>query len=550
MEKLDILIVEDSAADAELAEHELRKAGLACTIRRVARQTEFVAELQRKAPTLVLSDVALPGFGGVHALSLLQQLRPGVPLIFVSGTVGEERAVELLKVGAVDYVLKDRLFRLVPAVTRALREAELERDRQAIHGKYESIFNRAVVGIFQTSLDGRILTANPAAVRIFGYHTPEEAMAAVTDVGTQLWADPAQRKEMYERLMRDGEIRNHEIEFRRRDGSTAWVACDAVLVRNVQGEPLYCEGFLQDVTQRKETEARLEAVHRELVAASREAGMAEIATNVLHNVGNVLNSIGVSISLVQERVRNSRAGNVARAARLLSEREADLAAFLQHDPQGRQLVSYLTDLGEHLAAEQSLLLSEIENSSTHLAHIVSIVTMQQRYATAGGVIEQVNVSDLVEDAIRMNAAGLERHGVRIVRKFAEVPEVYLQRHKLLQILVNLVSNAKYALDGIAHERQLVVRIRPARGEVVEITVEDNGIGIPPENLARIFEHGFTTRKEGHGFGLHSSALAARDLGGTLHARSEGPGQGATFELRIPAARPASSFNAAAQPNIP
>ncbi len=184
-----------------------------------------------------------------------------------------------------------------------------------------------------------------------------------------------------------------------------------MLVRDADGAPQYLEGFLQDVTRRKEAEATLEATHRRLLTASRQAGMAEIATGVLHNVGNVLNSVGVSLSLVQERVRQSRVDRVGLSAELLKAHEGDLAGFLQDDPQGRQLVSYLGELGQHLSGEQKLLLAELENAGTHLAHITTIVAMQQRYATAGGVVEQVQ---------RRGAGGgrvaHERRGLRAARR--------------------------------------------------------------------------------------------------------------------------------------
>jgi len=172
MEEIDILLLEDRPADAELVERELTKAGLVFTMRRVAHQAEYLAALEAKPPSIVLSDVTLPGFDGVHALRLLQEVRPGIPLIFVSGTIGEERAVELLKVGATDYVLKDRLARLGPAITRALRDARLEQERQSLQGKYENIFSRAVVGIFQTTVDGGLLMANPAVAQLFGLIAP------------------------------------------------------------------------------------------------------------------------------------------------------------------------------------------------------------------------------------------------------------------------------------------------------------------------------------------------------------------------------------------
>jgi C4-dicarboxylate-specific signal transduction histidine kinase len=159
--------------------------------------------------------------------------------------------------------------------------------------------------------------------------------------------------------------------------------------------------------------------------------------------------------------------------------------------------------------------------------------MQQNYAKVSGVTETVPVVELIDDALRMNAGEFERHGVQLVRDFQSSPVVTVEKHKVLQILVNLLRNAKYACDdsGAAH-KQVMVRIVTDCGRV-RIEVIDNGVGIPPENLTRIFAHGFTTRKDGHGFGLHSGALAARELLGALTAYSEGTGRGARFVLELP-----------------
>lgn len=160
--------------------------------------------------------------------------------------------------------------------------------------------------------------------------------------------------------------------------------------------------------------------------------------------------------------------------------------------------------------------------------------MQQNYSKVSGVVETLPVVELVEDAVRMNAAALARHEVRILREYTEVPFVVVERHKVLQILVNLIRNAKYALDeGGKEDRLLTLRIDRNSGDFVHVSVVDNGIGISPENLTRIFEHGFTTRKEGHGFGLHSGALAAQEMGGTLTVNSDGTSKGATFTLSLP-----------------
>jgi signal transduction histidine kinase len=255
-----------------------------------------------------------------------------------------------------------------------------------------------------------------------------------------------------------------------------------------------------------------------------------VATSVLHNVGNVLNSVNVSAAMVAGQVRQSKAGQLAKAAALLQAHADKLAA----DPKAHQLPGYLTQLAQHLAAEQTQMLGELDSLTQNIEHIKQIVAMQQSYATASGVVESVPIKDLVEDALRMNTAALTRHAVQVVREFGEVPPLTVDKHKVLQILVNLIRNAKYALDESGRaDKRLTLRVGMNGDPFVHIAVSDNGVGIPAENLTRIFQHGFTTRKDGHGFGLHSGALAAQEMGGRLTVHSEGLGHGAAFTLELP-----------------
>jgi len=181
-------------------------------------------------------------------------------------------------------------------------------------------------------------------------------------------------------------------------------------------------------------------------------------------------------------------------------------------------------------------LRESTSLAANVVHIKEIVAMQQNYAKSSGVVEWVNVPELVEDAIRMNSGALTRHNVDLTREFAAVPPISVEKHKVLQILINVLRNAKYACDESGRsDKKITVRITGREGWV-SISVVDNGIGIPPENLTLIFNHGFTTRKEGHGFGVHSGANAAREMGGSLSAGSEGTGRGATFTLELPVQR--------------
>jgi signal transduction histidine kinase len=159
--------------------------------------------------------------------------------------------------------------------------------------------------------------------------------------------------------------------------------------------------------------------------------------------------------------------------------------------------------------------------------------MQQSYARVSESLETLNVEDLVEDAVQLNCGALETCRIKVVREYSEKQPILVDKHKVLQILVNLVRNAMQAFaDSEGKDKQITLRITNENRRI-KIAVIDNGIGIPKENMDRIFGHGFTTRKDGHGFGLHSGALTAKELGGTLTVFSEGSGRGSTFTLELP-----------------
>ena len=297
----------------------------------------------------------------------------------------------------------------------------------------------------------------------------------------------------------------------------------------------------KEIDERKKMQSEIERVHRELLQASRLAGMAEVATGVLHNVGNVLNSVNVSTTLVTERIKKSKVSSVGRIAALLKEHGADLGSFMTSDPKGQRLPSYLSDLSHQLSHEQNEALEELSALHKNLDHIKDIVAMQQSYARVAGVTTREEVVGLFEDALRMDEVALIRHNIKVVREFEEsLPQITVDRHKVVQILLNLIRNAKHACNESHREgKQVTLHVGNSAGRI-KFSVGDNGVGIPPENLTRIFSHGFTTRRDGHEFGLHSGALAAKEMGGALLVQSEGANKGATFILELPLHPPASA----------
>ena len=279
---------------------------------------------------------------------------------------------------------------------------------------------------------------------------------------------------------------------------------------------------------------QLKDAQSELLDSARQAGMAEIATNVLHNVGNVLNSVNTSADLVTRKLRSSKALGLGRAVQLINERQGDLGTFFTEDEKGKLLPGYLNQLVDAIALEQQGMTDELAQLSKSVDHIKDIVATQQHYAGASTLKEPVHISALMDDALRMNAGALSRHNVTVVKHYAQVPEILADKHRLLLIMVNLISNAKYAMSNLVDRpRQMTLTVQPRDDATLQISVKDDGEGIPAENMTRIFTHGFTTRKEGHGFGLHSCALAAVEMNGQLTAHSDGPGLGAMFTLTIP-----------------
>lgn len=282
------------------------------------------------------------------------------------------------------------------------------------------------------------------------------------------------------------------------------------------------------------TEARMAELHRSLVEVSRQAGMAEIATGVLHNVGNTLNSINVSAGVVGERLRSSRVQGLAKAVELLKANADRLPAFLTQGARGQQLPAYLVAVAEHLVREREALLQEVQVMAENIEHVKAIVSVQQEHARPTGLVERLPVAQLVDDALRLHAISFERLGIQVHREYEPMGLVEVDRHRLLQVLLNLLSNARHALlESGRPDRHVTIRVQQGEGQRLRIEVADNGVGIAPESLARLFTQGFTTKRGGHGFGLHISALAAQELGGQLTARSEGLGQGATFTLELP-----------------
>ncbi|HYO55355.1 PAS domain-containing sensor histidine kinase [Archangium sp.] len=418
--------------------------------------------------------------------------------------------------------------------------------RRASEAWLTRLFESGLIGILVWERKGGILDANGKVLEMVGY-SRDDLKAGLLDWAVMIpAADEGPNAGSAEELLTAHTP--SEKELVRKDGTRV-----PVLMMGAFFEGSRTEGvtFVLDITEQKrardalrrahdELERRVEERTRELKGAqaqlvdmARAAGMAEIASNILHNVGNVLTSAVINIDETRKAVESSRVSRMVQLSAMLEEHRGNLADFLIRDPRGGRLPDYISALTQELLREQVGLRGYLETMNWHIEHIRAVVHVQQTYAKTSLIIDECDLSQLIEDALRIQASALLRHGVSITREITPLPKVRVDKHKVLQILINLISNARYALDRAPEgQRRLLVRLT-LEGKKVRIQVVDNGMGIAPEIRKRLFSHGFTTRKEGHGFGLHSSALAAQVLGGHLLLESEGPGRGATATLELP-----------------
>ena len=313
---------------------------------------------------------------------------------------------------------------------------------------------------------------------------------------------------------------------------------------NVAANALHQEKVVLTVTQQrlerelhnhKVTQCEREDLFSELAAASRQAGMAEMATSVLHNVGNVLNSVNVSAHVVADKLKLRHADSLKKACQLIETHRSDLGQFFHEDERGRKLPEFLNRLADAMSKENEEAIKELTCLEGHVEHIKQIVNTQQSFAKVTNLKEPLFLDRLMEDALKINESGLTRHEVRVIREYEELPQILTDRNKVLQIVVNLIKNAKQSVcqRDDAEDRWVRLKIHIIDGQSVHVQVSDNGVGIAKEHMPRMFTHGFTTKKDGHGFGLHSSAITAKELGGELSVRSEGVSKGASFILRLP-----------------
>ena len=404
-------------------------------------------------------------------------------------------------------------------------------ERKETEAKYRGLLEAAPDAMVVVNQAGEIVLLNLQAEKRFGYHRNELLGQQVKNIIPRGFA---------ERLLADGTRTaaealaqqigtGIELQGRRKNGSNFPIE---IMLSPLEGpEGILVTAAIRDITARVQSEEREYRLQQQLRESSHQAGKAEIATGVLHNVGNVLNSLGIAHSTAARDLQALRLDRLEQAISAIRNNRATLAAFLTEDERGRNLPDYLAALAEHVTRNVQAVNAEMKTIDQLLHHLRDMVSAQQASARPGGSYEPIDLKELADAALLSQEPTLAR--IDVVRIYEDLPHVTTDRHQLLQILVNLISNARDAiLVSDVQPGRIVVRLC-RDGDHALVTVEDSGTGMSEEVISRLWRFGFTTKPNGHGFGLHNSANAARAIGATIVAQSEGQGKGSRFILRLP-----------------
>jgi PAS domain S-box-containing protein len=492
--QLRVLILEDSESDTELDIRALEQAGYRVSHERVEDAEQMRAALKEQSWDVIIADHRLPNMDALRALELVKESGQDIPVIVVSGAIGEETAVMIMKAGAQDYVMKDKLMRLAPAVERELRDfktryehKQAEKALRQSEEKYRTILEEMREGYYETDLAGNFTLVNSAMCFLSGYsreelmgmkyrdYTPEEHTNTVSEV--------------YSRVYRTGEpVLDLQHEVIQKDGSRRCIESSVFLIRNEKGESIGFRGIARDITERKKLEEERRRLELQAHVTSRLASLGEMAAGVAHEINNPLTGI-------------------AGYAQLLLEREG---------------------VPEDVRSD----LVTINEGARRVAGIVQGLLTFSRQSKPER--RCVDINHLVESTLALRAYHLRVNNIEVVIQLApDLLETLVDPGQIQQVLLNLIVNAETEMK-LAHSRGKLSISTEKSDKTIKIRLKDDGPGIKPEIMGRIFEPFFTTREVGHGTGLGLSLCygIVSEHNGKIYAESK-PGKGATFIVELP-----------------
>jgi len=505
------------------------------------RAAEKVGDVRLLVSTERARSIAAREWGRLVVFATL----PAVVVVGLISRWGQVTLARIERVGATADRIRVgvRGVRLRGSLPRELESVRGSLNALAISSEASSASRRHISKIIQSMPDtllvldasANVQATNQATVELLGYEQSEVHGRPISKL-CSMRDEPLTPQRVTE-LFGETSVSDEEIIYHTKSGDRVPISVSGSAMVDDDGVRTGYVMIGTDIRTRKQSELDRATMQAEFAKSSRKAGMAEVATGVLHNIGNVLNSVNVSATVIADELHGEDVSKLARAIALIEEHRADLSEFFTKSEQGKALPSLLTILSGRLAETRERLIDESEQLRRNVDHIKDVVSTQQRLSGSSSMIERISARELIEEAMRMSVGLIPPAGVHVDRAYLKRADFVLMadRHRVLQVLVNLVANAADAMEETGGTLRVDLEPCPEDDARARIAVSDTGQGISTENITRIFSHGFTTKKEGHGFGLHSAALAAKELDGRLTAESKGLGQGATFNFDLPIA---------------
>ena len=496
---LRVLHIEDQERDVVLITRHLSRAGYEIVSDRVDTPATMRTALETGEWDVILCDYSMPHFNGLQALALMKEIKRDIPFIIISGTIGETAAVEAMRAGAHDYLMKDSLARLAPAIERERNEAENRRARRQAEEQLRlqsAAVQAAANAIVITNRDGKILWVNPAFSQTTGYSFNE-----VLGKNPRLLKSGKQDRAFYQNMWETilaGEVWHNTVINRRKDGTLNREDLTITPISDDAGAITHFIGIKQDITQLAQALSDLQTKSEELSAmtqqlwqASKLATMGELAASVAHELNNPLATIALRTELLADQL----SGNA----------------------------------GQRDSAQ--IILNEVERMASLVDNLLQFSRRSHRQ------ISTIDAAEEISNSVNFIAYYLRNRNVLVQSDYgADVPPIQADRQQLRQLFLNLLTNAADAMPdgGTLTTRTAETKVGEAKGALIEFI--DSGIGILPENLDRIWDSFFTTKAEGKGTGL-GLAICRRiveEHGGMIEIESE-VGHGTTVRVSIPAA---------------
>jgi PAS domain S-box-containing protein len=493
---LRLLIIEDSEDDALLLMRSIQRGGYEVHYQRVEDAASMHTALDHQSWDIIISDYAMPAFNGLAALKILQEKRIDIPFIIVSGTIGEDVAVQVMKAGAHDYVMKGNLARLIPAIQRELQDVEVRRERKRAEealreseDRYRRLFEESKDTIYISTIEGRFLDINQAGVELFGYGSKEELLQA--SVEQDIYIDRFKRNRTKEIIRTQGFIKDFEQTLKRKDGKLIVVLETATPVCDAQGKVVMVRGILRDVTKQK-------LLEQQFIQAQKMESIGTLAGGIAHDFNNILGIILGYCKLLKERKTKPK------------EFSECINAINQAVERGAALVRQILTFARKTDVE----------------------------------FRPINLPDLMRELLSMLKQTFPKI-ITLKGSFAKnVPDIYADRTQIHQVLLNLCVNARDAMpDGglitikieMRTNEQVRERFPSANQEMyVCLAVIDTGEGMDEATRLRVFDPFFTTKKNGKGMGLGLSVVygVMQAHHGFIDVESK-LGRGTAFRLYIP-----------------